>query len=843
MNSQFSLGVVEDRMDPLMLGRVRVRVFGVHSELLTDVPTTSLPWAVPIMPATSASISGVGSSPTQYVEGTVVFVFFQDGESKQQPIILGSIAGIPISKFPYNAADGQIKQQESATAVQPQQTNLSDSSGTPVTDSSGSPVLADGQEIAGQDKIQLKNGEVDITKAVARYGSNVTLVYNSLIAAGIKDSFAIVAILSNIGKESSFKPVRESLKYSSVQRLREIFPSKFSVLSDTEAQPYVNNEVLLANYVYANRYGNSTPESGDGYKYRGGGFVQLTFKNNYLRIGREIGVDFTINSDIINNPAVAARSVAEFYIMTFGGANKLKFDSIDTALETVTRKTNAGGYSRDIIKVRAIAELFKAKKDPKIEESIKQAEQPNNPENALDKTATQSDINSGRLNGQERTGLGFSDPGKKYPLNNLIGEPDTNKLARRSTTNTLVDTKNKNKRTGIRSIGSTFSEPAPAFNGQYPYNHVFSTESGHTLEFDDTFGSERINLFHSSGTYSEIDKYGNKVNKIIGDSFTITERNGYVYVDGTARITVGSDVKLVVGGDLDIEVDGNLNYSVGGSVNYKVGGNLLANAGGVVGLDAGKILLNSGTASSLGFDIRNGNKNDYPLRIPDNFIGVSVIELDDESPSVVAAYHSQELNEGNITQKQLDDGDKIAKEPEIVDTKKPTDKVPVPESCRLFENLSDIPDGMQISKNYNIGMLTTKTALSNSRHKIKAQRGLSLQAIACNLKKVTENCIEPIKIKFPNMFVTSGFRQGNGTSQHELGQAIDMQFTGVGKEEYFTIAQWIRDNIIFDQLLLEYKTIGSGNPWIHISYKDGPRKEVYTYMNNKNIGNGLRKLQ
>jgi hypothetical protein len=121
--------------------------------------------------------------------------------------------------------------------------------------------------------------------------------------------------------------------------------------------------------------------------------------------------------------------------------------------------------------------------------------------------------------------------------------------------------------------------------------------------------------------------------------------------------------------------------------------------------------------------------------------------------------------------------------------------------------------------------------------------GLSESAIVCNLKKLAENCLDKIKDKYPNMFVTSGFRTGSGTSQHLLGMAADMQFTGVAKKDYFEVAQWIRDNVSYDQLLLEYKTTGTGNPWIHISYNEGKnRKQVLTFMNDRTAAQGLKNL-
>jgi len=75
-------GVVEDRLDPLQLGRARVRILGFHSEEKTKVPTDSLPWAYPAMPLDSTP----GSIPN-FKEGTWVMGFFRDGESAQEPIM------------------------------------------------------------------------------------------------------------------------------------------------------------------------------------------------------------------------------------------------------------------------------------------------------------------------------------------------------------------------------------------------------------------------------------------------------------------------------------------------------------------------------------------------------------------------------------------------------------------------------------------------------------------------------------------------------------------------------------------------------------------------------------
>ena len=88
-------GVVEDRHDPLYLGRCKIRVLGWHSENKNDQPTAGLPWAYPVAPITSASQTGVGSSPLGPVEGTWVIGFYRDGEAGQEPMFFGTIGGIP----------------------------------------------------------------------------------------------------------------------------------------------------------------------------------------------------------------------------------------------------------------------------------------------------------------------------------------------------------------------------------------------------------------------------------------------------------------------------------------------------------------------------------------------------------------------------------------------------------------------------------------------------------------------------------------------------------------------------------------------------------------------------
>ena len=92
------------------------------------------------------------------------------------------------------------------------------------------------------------------------------------------------------------------------------------------------------------------------------------------------------------------------------------------------------------------------------------------------------------------------------------------------------------------------------------------------------------------------------------------------------------------------------------------------------------------------------------------------------------------------------------------------------------------------------------------------------QAVVNNLAALAQNCIEPIKAKYPNTLITNSYRHGAsiGGGQHGTGQACDLQFRGVPAHSYIDIAKWIEQNIPYDQLLLEY--LPSKTVWVHMSF-------------------------
>jgi hypothetical protein len=89
------IGVVESRDDPYMLGRLQVRIYNINSPKQSKTSTSELPWATIMSPVTGACNNRVGQAPLGIQVGTTVIGFFTDGNDKNNPVILGAIAGIP----------------------------------------------------------------------------------------------------------------------------------------------------------------------------------------------------------------------------------------------------------------------------------------------------------------------------------------------------------------------------------------------------------------------------------------------------------------------------------------------------------------------------------------------------------------------------------------------------------------------------------------------------------------------------------------------------------------------------------------------------------------------------
>lgn len=171
--------------------------------------------------------------------------------------------------------------------------------------------------------------------------------------ADLNTPLRLAHFLSQTAHESSnFTTVVENLNYTTPQRIIAVFPNKFKKVED--AKLYVRNPEKLANLVYANKLGNGKPESGDGYKYRGRGYIQLTGAVNYLLFGQKIGVKLLLDPDL----------VATKYPLTsaawFWNRNNInKYADLNNC-EKVTRAVNGGlnGYEDRLAKFISFYEIL-----------------------------------------------------------------------------------------------------------------------------------------------------------------------------------------------------------------------------------------------------------------------------------------------------------------------------------------------------------------------------------------------------------------------------------------------------------------------------------------------------
>ena len=149
------------------------------------------------------------------------------------------------------------------------------------------------------------------------------------------------SFLAQTGYESSqFNRLIESLFYKTALRLTKVWPRRFPDLQS--AEPYVGNEERLANQVYSKRLGNGDAASGDGYRFRGRGIIQITGRSNYAIAGNALALPLVDEPDLLLDQSNAAMSAAWFWHSH--GLNALADDLTgDDDLEdfaTITQRIN-----------------------------------------------------------------------------------------------------------------------------------------------------------------------------------------------------------------------------------------------------------------------------------------------------------------------------------------------------------------------------------------------------------------------------------------------------------------------------------------------------------------------
>jgi putative chitinase len=151
---------------------------------------------------------------------------------------------------------------------------------------------------------------------------------------GVNTPLKIAHFMAQIEHESGLKPISENLNYSAAG-LRKTFKKYFPTIE--LANKYARKPEMIANKVYANRMGNGNETSGEGWKYRGRGFLQITGKENYYRLANDTDIDCLKKPDLLLEEANAMISALWFWNLK--GLNQLA-DKDD--IVGITKKINGG---------------------------------------------------------------------------------------------------------------------------------------------------------------------------------------------------------------------------------------------------------------------------------------------------------------------------------------------------------------------------------------------------------------------------------------------------------------------------------------------------------------------
>ncbi len=139
-------------------------------------------------------------------------------------------------------------------------------------------------------------------------------------------------------ESSEFVNKAENMTYTTPARIISVWPSRFNALGDKgklKASDYANNPAKLGNTVYANRMGNGDFASGDGYNFRGRGWLQLTGRESYQKCGTGISVDLIGHPELLLTDDVALKSACWEYAV-----DKKMVGNLD--ISKVTRAINGG---------------------------------------------------------------------------------------------------------------------------------------------------------------------------------------------------------------------------------------------------------------------------------------------------------------------------------------------------------------------------------------------------------------------------------------------------------------------------------------------------------------------
>jgi hypothetical protein len=417
---------------------------------------------------------------------------------------------------------------------------------------------------------------------------------------------------------------------------------------------------------------------------------------------------------------------------------------------------------------------------------------------------------------------GFYDPSGIHPR--LINEGTNSRHARGEEgtpdRNAVAYTKSSATASVPVADGTKFTEPLSQFDARYPYNHVLETDRGNVIELDDTPDAERVQIFHRKGSFVEFHPDGVVVHRSANNNYQITLETDNTYVGGNMNMSVVGSVNIIAGANTNISTVGDATWRVGGNMRLDIGGNFDIVTGGKTNIDSGDtvVVYSPSNVELQGSQVHFNKPTPKPLdqvREPELIVkssgGPTVFEIlavDDDVEKSPA-----EINEIRAA----------AGIPPVSSTPPKEGESATPQGggnnkdvkCGSIQ-LKDDYKQVKISKNFTLADMT-----QGGSRKLKGAGGATEEDILCNLVKLAENILEPIKAAGYKFTITSAYRQGSGKSDHDVGRAVDIKVHGLSNFQAANKIFPIVGNIA-KQFLLEYTTNG-GSGWIHIAYNGGAK--------------------
>lgn len=579
----FFIGVVEDRLDPLQQGRVRVRAVGVHpfSRIqgeFSGIPVEDLPWMSVILPVTTPAVAGVSGAVTGLLPGSGVFGLWLD-KYKTNGVVLGSYSGnqvnIPNSEEGFSDPNGIYPDYPGPdSAALNAGGAYGDAAGNNASqNANGSTGLwPGGADITGPDD----SPEFTIEKMLrGDEGVKNTVYWDSLgyPTVGIghlilyKKTRDMNAILRKLSADLGHS-VGATIAQADITALFN------SDLGKTQAE-IRKNRTIGPVYAKLNRS------------------RQMALENMAFQMGTGGLAKFKTSLALIGagqyEQAAAALKQSLWARQTPGRANRICL---------VIKNGNMGAYGivpRKPAGKKLVSASFVA------QDSGFDPFDPNDVEIV-------PDFNFDQISDGIEEDLSVP----------YVREPSA----------------------------TLFEEPVSSYMGTYPYVQALSTEGGHSQEFDNTPGQERYRLWHPTGSYIEVAPDGRKTDKATGDLYSLAggdrceltsgQRkvnvggvetyinfadvirqiegggnnlkmsgdntieiggNEVKKITGSGTIEVGAGIKIIVTGNADIQVSGNTDLKVGGSLNANISGNWNITAGGSYSVQCGAVTMNTGAVT------------------------------------------------------------------------------------------------------------------------------------------------------------------------------------------------------------------------------------------------------